>query len=312
MNPPRKPFPHLLPGFSEDCRFEHHAMNCWMEAFVTGEEPEYARQAAQEAFREIDRLESLLNRHDAGSDPARLERLQPGESLNLAIDSFTCIWLSQEVYEATGGSFDVTLGYSREQGKRPPFPFQLEVREEPGGARFFEACRKDSAKKQPVMDLGGIGKGYALDKAAEILTDWNIPAFLLHAGGSTFLAGGIRPENSWPIGLGLTADKSASPWICQLREGALSGSGFDLQPAHILDPRTGKPATQNRNAWSYTGLAALADALSTAFVIMKKEWVETFCQAMEGYGGLVASSDGGYQWFGDWPPLQEKDQAGER
>lgn len=311
MNEPRKPFPHLLPDFTNDCRFEHHAMNCWMEIFIIGESPDYARQAAQEAFHEIDRLASLLNRHDPGSDPARLERLQPNATLNLAYDSFFCIWLARELFQNTDGAFDVTLGYAREPGKPPTFPFDLAALENQAGARFFEAHRTDGVTRPPVMDLGGIGKGYGLDKAAEILHDWNIPSFLLHAGGSTFLAGGKSQQTSWPIGLGFTTGKTASPWVCQLRQGAVSGSGFDLQPDHILDPHTRTPAREHRNAWSWSTQAALADALSTAFVVMEDAAIAALCHDSGFCAGLTAAGTPektDYCWHGKWPAVRKQSE----
>lgn len=159
------------------------------------------------------------------------------------------------------------------------------------------------------LDLGGIGKGYALDRGAETLADWGLSSGLIHGGGSTVLVlSGDGDGPDWALGVGgmhLAADDPRS--VIRLKSGALSGSGAEFQGGHILDPRTGKPAGLKRSAWAIAPSAAEADALSTAFVVMSPDEVQAFCEEHRETAALIVEEDAGpdgsllVHRFGLWP-----------
>jgi thiamine biosynthesis lipoprotein len=142
------------------------------------------------------------------------------------------------------------------------------------------------------LDLGAVGKGYALDAALGVLRDWDIGNVLLHAGTSTALAEGPGPAGTgrgrgWPVGAGSGPDGTAGPGRVLLLKRALSGSGTEVQGAHIVDPRTGRPASGHAAAWASHPSAAASDALSTAFMVMSTEAVAGFCDRHPGVWALV-------------------------
>lgn len=140
------------------------------------------------------------------------------------------------------------------------------------------------------FDLGGLGKGYALDRAAVILGEWGLSNARLHAGHSTVLALGAPPgEPGWSIAIrdpqGRQDDASLGQ-VC-LKDHAISGSDSMLQPGHIIDPRTGRAATGKLASWAVARSAALSDGLSTAFYVMSVQEIEALCHRRNDISAMV-------------------------
>ena len=146
-----------------------------------------------------------------------------------------------------------------------------------------------------VVDLGGVGKGFALDRVVETLEDWDIDNAMIHGGTSTALVrgsggapAGCPPDTAgWVLGIGADWGAAAGLERVLLHSGALSGSGVELQGEHIIDPRTGRPAMTHVAAWAICPSAARADALSTAFIVMATEEVEAYCDAHDDTAAVV-------------------------
>ncbi len=271
-------------------RFAHEAMATVLEVFIAGKDRGYAGQAARAAFDEIDRLERLFSRFDPSSETSRIGRLRPGESLRVGIETAEILALAAAVQVETGGAFDVNyLAARRRAGTRPkagPPPLGRLIRISQTG-QGFEAERlsgKGRANGPALdLDLGAVGKGYALDCALAVLRDWDVENVLIHAGTSTALAAGPGPGadkegRGWPVGAGSAAAATAGPGRVLLRDRALSGSGTEVKGEHIIDPRTGRPAGGHLAAWASHPSAAAADALSTAFLVMATSDVAALCQ----------------------------------
>ena len=233
--------------------FNHHAMATQFQVRVAGEEKGYASQTAQAAFAVADRIEQLLSRFRANSEISQIAQLAPGELLRLSEPVFACLELAQRMELATLGAYSATAAALKTQPVRPQWTVLKE--------QFSIRC--DSGKLE--FDLGAIGKGFALDRMAEVIREWECPAFLLVAGGSSVLAGD-PPSNTpgWSCGLG----DDNSPQRCWLKNASLSGSGLAVNGPHILDPRTGTPATLRERVWALTDTGAESDALSTACMIL--------------------------------------------
>lgn len=265
-------------------RFSHDAMACTFEVRAIEEDAEYARQAADAAFAELDRLEQELSRFVPTSDIARINSLRSGQHVHVGADTIACLRLAARVFADTGGAFDVA--FASRQALPPGIkPLELDPRER------TITVRADGVQ----IDLGGIGKGYALDRMLEILRDWRIRATLVHCGQSTVAVLG-RPQETadWLLGIRNPLKPDQVLGRVRLRDAALSGSGRALHGDHIIDPHSGQAALDKLGAWALAPSAALADALSTAFMVMADDDdVAACCQRQAHIGALLCAENAG-------------------
>ena len=261
--------------------FHHTAMATQFQVRLAGEEKAYAAQAAQAAFALTDELESKLSRFRANSEIAAIAQLAVGETLRLTEPVFACLTLAKKMEDATRGAFSITAAALKTSAAKPAWSLE----------KFFIRC--DDGKLE--FDLGAIGKGFALDRMAELLREWSCEKFLLVAGGSSILAGDAPAGTpGWSCGLG--EDDSARRFF--LKHGSLSGSGLAVQGGHILDPRTGQPAQRQTRAWALCETAAESDALSTACMVLDEpEIIEAL--ALEKTWRVILDESSGPRWLGD-------------
>lgn len=235
----------------------HHAMATVFEVRIAGEDPTFAAQAAHAAFEVVDRLERLLSRFNPDSEVSALARLHPGESLQLSEPTAACLGLALDVEAQTQHAFSLAATASR-TGQAPA---RWSLNPSSRTATVHEGLC--------LLDLGAIGKGFALDRMAEELREWGCPSFLLVAGGSSVLAGDAPPgDHAWTARLSDPARPDAPAESIPLVHAALGASGLSLQGNHITDPRTGEPAKHRRRAWVRADSAAEADAFSTALMVL--------------------------------------------
>jgi FAD:protein FMN transferase len=260
--------------------FHHEAMATYFEIVIAGQEREYARQAAATAFRELDRLENTLSRYIESSDISRANRLVQGGTITIGQDTLECLLIAADVSMATKRAFDPAYASVRPAGLPPDVPpFTLDP----------EAHTLTSLAERLHLDLGAVGKGFALDRIADILREWQIEAACLNAGGSSVLALDIpvAGEAGWQVGLG----EGRSHRMISLCGASLSGSGIAVKGAHLIDPRTGQPALRTSRVWALAPGAAHADALSTAFFVMNEAEIAALCAAHPQLGAGIAGAD---------------------
>jgi len=233
--------------------FNHSAMATQFQVRVANEGKPYAEQAAQAVFAQADDLESKLSRFRANSEVSQIKQLAVGEKLRLGEPVFACLHAAQKMEFATRGAFSITAAALKTQPTKPLWSL-LEK-------EFSLRC--DSGRLE--FDLGAIGKGFALDRMAETLREWNCPAFLLVAGGSSILAGDAPAGlPGWSCGLGEN-NSARRHWLTNV---SMGGSGLAVKGQHILDPRTGLSSSRRSLVWALATSAAESDALSTASMVL--------------------------------------------
>ncbi len=267
-------------------RFRHEAMATWFELVVAGQEKDYAGKAAAAAFRELDRLETELSRYVESSDIARANRLACGETMAIGDDTLRCLLTSAQMSQCTQRTFDPA--YASERAPEQPHDAMVFTLDPDAHTLTSHAARLH-------LDLGAVGKGFALDCMAETLEAWGVSSSLLNSGGSTVLA--LDPPEGtkgWTIGMG----EGAARREVALTQAALSGSGIAVKGRHLIDPRTGQPAPRSGRAWALAPSAAIADALSTAFFVLTDRDIETFCIEHASVGAAVVGPTGELVLFG--------------
>jgi hypothetical protein len=153
-------------------RFSHEAMATVFEVYAVHPDEQYAAQAAQAAFELTDRLERELSRFLPNSDISRINHLAAGEQSRVSPSTLECLVIARHVFDFTGGAFDISIGTGLPS-------LELDAGDAPGS--------RDNRTGVQV-DLGGIGKGYAVDLMAELLEEWGLAQALVHGGFSSVLA----------------------------------------------------------------------------------------------------------------------------
>ncbi len=283
-----------LDSISGAHRFSHNAMATVFEVIIIHKDACYAQQAAWAAFDELDRLEQQLSRFVENSDISRINNLTADQPLQIGLAAFECLQLCASLYAQTNGAFDITIGSLMDcwlSEDKTPSKEQLKQARQRTGLYLMKLDETEHTVQlltSPVqVDLGGIGKGYAIDQMDKLLGDWSIDTALIHGGCSSMLALG-KPNNTkgWHLTLSNPPRRFASQTRSSggkqtlahlyLRDRAISGSGLQ-KGRHIIDPRTAQPAEGKRAAWASAPTAATSDALSTAFMVMSPDQIKQYC-----------------------------------
>ena len=286
------------------------AMACQFEVLLNADAQKEASEVAIKALDLVDKLEDKLSLYRDHSDLCRVNRLAAKEPQAVDDDLWEILEYATQLYSRTNGAFDITSaplsrlwGFYRRDG-RIPDPEEITQTLQQVGMRHL----KLNAKQQTVffdrpeieLDLGSLGKGFAIDQCRDLLKAAGVEDFLIHGGYSSVLAAGKRlspevPVHGWAIAVRDPYRPNHRLGRLVLKDQALGTSGLANQSfiyqgrryGHILDPQTGMPADRLVSVTVVSPIGMCADALATAFFVMGPEAVHDYCQTQENIGALL-------------------------
>jgi thiamine biosynthesis lipoprotein len=255
----------------------------------TADEPA-ALAAFDEVFAEFDRLESLLSIWRDSSDVERLNAAAGQHPVNVSAETIEVLTAAREIGDLTEGKFDVTFAalsdlwkFDHDQDNSIPAPDAIRERLpliDYRQVEFDPAAKTAFITREGVrVHLGGIGKGYAIDRAVTALRQRGLRDFMVQAGGDMYVAG-RRGDRMWRLGIQDPRGPANSVFASvELSDATFSTSGdyerFFIKDGrrfhHILDPDRGEPAAGCRSVTIVSDRAVVADGLSTGIFVLGPE-----------------------------------------
>ena len=285
-----------------DCEF--FAMDTVMTINAYGSKSESAVKAAQNEISRLDRLLSVQ------SENSEIFKLNQSKEMTVSEDTLTLITLSKKIYTLTDGAFDITCEpLTREwgfySGLENRVPSQQAIENALKGVGAAHIKIKDSTitlDENTSLDLAGIAKGYASQKAAEILKENGVNSALMSLGGNVRAVGSKPDGENWSVAITDPDDNSKSIGTLKISDKAVVTSGgyqryFEENGQiyhHIIDTKTGYPADSGlKSVTVVSDDDTLADALSTSLFVMGLEKSGEFYSENSSLFGAVFITDKG-------------------
>jgi len=285
-----------------------HAMATRFEILLYGEDPVRLRAAGDEVIAEIERLDRQLSFYRPESDVSWINAYASSGPVRIDPRIFSLLSLSVELNEKTYGAFDIAIGSLLQAwgftGGKGHFPRRsaIESAQEQSGVKHLRLDRASStvAFDRPgvKIDLGAIGKGYAIEQAIELLQGIGIKNALIHGGTSTSYGLGCQPDGRpWRIAVRSPTNSKQILEVLELADSSLSVSATHgkyfvhdgVTYGHVIDPRTGFPVQGQRTAFVVGPSPTICDALSTGLLVLGKEGMELLETTFPAYKCVVVS-----------------------
>lgn len=268
-----------------------------------------AIETFERVFREFDRLESLLSVWNDGSDVVRINRNAGIMPVAVSDDTINVLREAAEGSALTRGKFDITFGalsdiwrFDHDQDNVVPDRQLIETRL----PRIdYRAVQVDGTARTAFINrpnmrvhLGGIGKGYAVDRAVAMLREAGFADFMIQSGGDLYVAG-RNGGTPWKLAIADPRGTHAPFATLQITNGTLSTSGdyerFFMQDGkryhHLIDPDFGEPAFGCRSVTIVADRAVLADVLSTGVFILGPDEGMKLIEKLPDVEGVIVTTD---------------------
>jgi thiamine biosynthesis lipoprotein len=286
------------------------AMGSSLRVSVWTADKERATKAIDAVYAEFERLEDLLSIWRPGSDVQRLNAAAGKGPVSVGADMLQVLEEAEKANRLTQGKFDITFGalaeiwkFDHDQDDRVPTREEITARLpliDHTAVRWDRAAGKAEIVRPGIrVHLGGIGKGYAVDRASALLRNAGFSDFLIQAGGDLY-ASGQRGDRPWRVGVydprGTNGETFAA---IELHDETFSTSGdyerFFIKDGaryhHLLDPATGEPARLCRSVTILAGSALTADWASTGVFIMGPEAGMALVESLPDVEAVIVTAD---------------------
>ncbi len=253
-----------------------------------------AANAVMAAFDEVQRIDAFLSNYKPSSELSRINRQAGGRAVAISEEMTDLLAACLRYHRISEGAFDITVGalveawgFFRGNGKMPSrWALRLALRKV--GSQHMQLDRANRTvrflRSGLCLDPGGIGKGYAVDRAVAVLREYGVERALVSAGASSIYALGTPPgkDRGWTVSIRDPSGRSSSVDKISLKDRSLSSSGSDekffefegKRYAHILDPRTGRPASGMRSVSVTTPKTIDSEAWATAIFVNGIGWAK--------------------------------------
>lgn len=278
------------------------SMACTYTIVAYGPDAANLRQATAAALDEVDRIDRLMSHYKPASPLSQLNRAAAQQPVKTDPELFDFLAECLRYSRLSDGAFDVTVGalmkawgFFRGEGRFPNAAELATARARTGYQHLRLNADEHSVRFAQLgleLDLGGIAKGYAVDRAVAVLKQRGIRAALVNAGGSTLYGLGAPPNTptGWEVQLQDPLDARKTAQTVLLKDRALSVSGsyekfFELDGtrySHIFDPRTGKPVMDVLSVAVLTDSGTAGDALDNVFYVQGLAWSRTYLNQQSG------------------------------
>ncbi len=295
---------------AERLAFERSMMGTSVEVIVCGAAPAVAEEAVEKAFGEVKRIERKLSAHRKDSELSEINREAGVKCVEVDEEMYRLIEASKVFSVLSSGAFDITVqclaglwDFGGPEFHVPP-PSRVKSRLDRVDYRKIRLGKKDSTvfleKAGMAISLGGIAKGYAVDRAVAVLRASGIPAGVVSAGGDLFAFG--RKENGAPWKVGVRNPRAHDRNIALLpvsnmavatsgdyeRYRILDGKRYH----HIIDPRTGYPGEGCMSVTVVADNAMTADALATAVFVLGPQAGMALLERLPQVEGIIVDEGG--------------------
>jgi thiamine biosynthesis lipoprotein len=291
-------------------------MDTRVDLILYGADKKTSKQIAGEVFSEMEHLEKILSRTVAGGDLHRVNQAAGLEWVEISPELFFVLSKALEFAELTEGAFDPTVapllelwGFGTEHPRRPsedelqkvlPLVDYRLVKLDKNRSMVFLTL------EGMKLDLGGIAKGFIVDRGMEVIRKYSTEASFINAGGDIRLSGEKPSGEKWTVGVQdprIGVQNSEAPCLAVLHlkgEGGVATSGdyqrfFEedgVKYHHILDPADGKPARGLKSVTIVAQDALTADALSTAVFVLGEEGGLALLEQLPGVDGVLVDEEG--------------------
>ncbi len=302
----------LQPG-GEELRRSQLLMGTVVEIMAGGRPASKLEEAVDAAFNEINRLDQVFSSYQQDSEVSRLSQSAAGGQVSE--DAAAVFAMGLDVARRSGGAFDMTLGRLKSlwgiDGEHPAVPDRQTIADAltgiGPGALALDGRQLGKKDSRLQIDLGGIAKGYAVDRAIAVLKARGITSAAVNAGGDMYLLG-QRAGRPWRIGLQHPRQQDAVLETVRVEDRAVVTSGdyerFFEQDGqrfhHIFDPQSGYPATGCQSVTIIADSVALGDALATAVFVLGPQAGLQLLDQFPGTAGLIVAADGSLHASPGW------------